>query len=400
MAKIQANQRAGSDQRLSAFLPVLVLTFIILNSSCSKPGSSTDPSGNSRGIPVRVAPVILKDVPLALDTFGKAQSKASVTIKARVTQVLESVHFKDGQRVSRGDLMFTLDSRPYEVALTQARAALARNKILAANAQLEVHRDLELLNKKMFSREDYDKAKADSDALVETLKSDQAAIEAARIDVDHCRITSPIDGLAGKVLVHAGNLVTANEVPLVTINQIKPMDVFFSLPQSELDRVRSYQSKGDLEVEATIPDDPDHPMKGTLTFIDNLVDAKNGTIELGATFANPDESLWPGRYVIIHLILTVQQDAMVVPHRAIVNSSMGQTVFVVKGDGTVEQRSVQVARTSGDDTVITAGLRSGERVVTDGQLQLEDGVRVEIESDETKAAASPETEPRDKRSTP
>jgi membrane fusion protein, multidrug efflux system len=400
MAKIRTNQWSGSDCGPLAVLVWLVLTVMMLNASCSKTDPQTDKSSKNLAIPVTVAPVVQKDVPLEVDTFGKAQSKASVTIKAQVTQVIQAVHFNEGHKISRGDLLFTLDSRPYNAALTHARAALARDKILTADAQLEVRRDGELLSKKMFAQEDYDKAKSAADAFVETLKADQAAIDAAQIDVDHCTITSPIDGLAGKVLVHAGNLVTANDVPLVMINQIKPIDVFFSLPQSELDRVRSYQNKADLEVEVTLPDDPDHPMKGPLTFIDNLVDTGNGTIELGATFTNPDECLWPGRYVLVHLVLTVQHDAVVVPQRAIVNSSIGQSVFVVKSDQTVEQRTVQVARTRGGETVIAAGLQPGEHVVTDGQLQLEDGTRVEIKSGGTKAAPLVAEKPGNKGATP
>ena len=336
-------------------------------------------------MPVTVAAVVQKDVPLELDTFGRAQSKASVTIKAQIAQVIETVHFQEGQKISRGDLLFTLNNRSYEVALAHARAALARDKILCDSAQLEAARDAELLAKKMLAQEDYDKAKSAGDSLAETLKADQTVIDAAQIDLDNCRITSPIDGRAGKVLVHAGNLVTANDVPLVVINQIKPIDVFFSLPQAELDRVRAYQSNAELAVEATLPGRPDHPEKGPLTFIDNLVDASNGTIELGATFPNPDERLWPGRYVLVHLVLTVQHDATVAPLRAIVTGSSGQYVFVLKDGETVQQRAVKVARTLGDDAVIEAGLQTGEQVVTDGQLQLEDGTKVEIGSGGAKA---------------
>lgn len=362
---------------------------VALCASCSRSGSSTDQGRGVRTVPVTVAPVVLKDVPLEVDTFGMAQSKASVTIKAKTTQAIQGVHFKEGDRIPRGAPLFTLDSQPSRVKLEQARATLARNRVLSAGAQVDLRRATELLGAGMLSQADYDKIKTNADALAETLKADQAAIDAAQIDVDNCRITSPIEGRAGRILVDAGNLVTANSLPLVVINQIKPMDVFFSLPQAELDRIRAYQRKGELVVEVSIPDDPGPAMRGPLTFIDNLVDTSNGTIELGATLPNQEERLWPGRYVRVHLALTVQRGALVVPRRAIVTSVAGQSAFVLKKDRTVEQRVVKVERTRGDDAVIAAGLQAGELVVTDGQLQLEEGTRVEVSPGEAKAGVSP-----------
>jgi membrane fusion protein, multidrug efflux system len=393
MSNIRTKQLSGAFCRSSAILVLLILAVAVLNASCSKSDSSTEKSGKSPAVPVTAAPIVQKDVPLELSTFGKAQSKASVTIKSKVTQIILSVHFQAGDKISRGDLLFSLDSHPYEVALANARAALSRDKVLFADAQLAVQRNKELLDKKMLSQEEYDKAKSVSEALAETLKADQAAIDAAQIGVDNCRITSPIDGRAGKVLVHAGNLVTADDVPLVMINQITPIDVFFSLPQAEFDRVRDYQSKANLAVEAVIPGEPERPENGFLTFIDNRIDPSNGTIEIGATFPNPDERLWPGSYVLINLMLTIQRDAVVAPLRAIVTGISGQYVFVVKQDQTAEMRTVKVVRTMGDDAVIETGLQPGEQVVTDGQLQLEDGTRLEINSGETKSALPIESTP-------
>ena len=385
MTTMQTMRWGAGDGRRAVVLVGLALALAVLSASCSRPNTSANKSRKSRAVPVTVAPVTQKDVPLELSTFGRARSKASVTIKAQVAQVILTVPFKEGQMVARGDLLFTLDSRPYEVALARARAALARDKVLSDQAQLELRRDGELLAKKMLAQEEYDKAKSGADAVVETLKADQSAIDAAQIDLDNCRITSPIDGRAGRVLVHAGNLVTANDVALVTINQIKPIDIFFSLPQAELDRVRAYQNKAELAVVATIPGEPDQPEKGSLTFIDNRVDDSNGTIEIGATFPNPDERLWPGRYVLVHLVLTVLHDAVVAPVRAVETGSAGQYVFVVKGGQTAELRAVKVARTVGDDAVIETGLQPGEHVVTDGQMQLEDGTTVEIGAGTAKA---------------
>jgi len=362
----------------STVLAWLALTALALAVACSRSAAAADKSREGRGVPVTVALVVQKEVPLVLETFGTAESKASVTVKSQVAQVIKSVHFKEGDAISRGDLLFTLDSRPSRVALEQARAALSRDRTLAAGAQLDLRRASELLEHKMLAQAEYDRTRMAADALAETIKLDQAAAEAAQIDVDNCRIASPIDGRAGRVLVHAGNLVPAKDLPLVVINQVKPIDIFFSLPQAELDRVRSHQSRGPLEVGVTLPDAPGRPIKGALTFIDNLVDRSNGTIQMGATLANQDERLWPGRYVLVQLTLTIQRAALVVPRRALVSRGPAQSVFVVKPDQRVEQRTVQVERTHGEDAVIGSGLRTGERVVTDGQMQLEDGTRVEV----------------------
>jgi multidrug efflux system membrane fusion protein len=377
MATNRTNRGPFPAVRSAAVRSALAMLAVTLCLSCSKSESRDERARGIRSIPVTVAPVVRKDVPLEVNTFGMAQSKASVTIKAKLSQVILAVHFKEGDLVARGALLFTLDSQPYRVKLEQARATLGRNSVLAAGAQADLRRATELLGAGMLSQADFDKLRTTADALTETLKADQATIDAAQIDVDNCRITSPIDGRAGKILVDPGNLVSASTMPLVVINQVKPMDVFFSLPQAELDRIRSYQSKAGLEVEVTLPEDPGPAMKGRLTFIDNLVDSSNGTIELGATLPNQDERLWPGRYVRVHLALTVQRDAVVVPRRAIVTSVAGQSAFVLKKDSTVEQRVVKVERTRGDDMVISAGLQAGELVVTDGQLQLENGSRVE-----------------------
>ena len=249
MTEIRTRRWFGADG-LSAVVRMLpVLALAVLGTSCSKSAPTADALRKSHAVPVTVAPVVQKDVPLELDTFGTAQSKASVTIKAQLTQVIRAVNFQEGQEISTGDLLFTLDSRPYEVALAHARAALARDQVLSDDAQLTARRNADLLDKKILAQEDYDTAKSAADALAETLKADQAVIDAAQIDLDNCKIISPIAGRAGKVLVHAGNLVTANDVPLVTINQIQPIDVFFSLPQAELDRIRNYQSQGELAVD-------------------------------------------------------------------------------------------------------------------------------------------------------
>jgi len=359
--------------------------------SCAKPGSAAPAkSGRARALPVTAAPAVTKSVARELNTFGTAQAVASVAIKAQVGELLKKVHFEKGQKIARGQLLFSLETKPFEVALQQARAALARDTAQAANAKLEAARMQALIEKKIAAQTDADKANAAAAALVETVKADEAAIAALQLDLDHCGIYSPIDGRAGNILVHEGNLVKANDVPLVLINQVSPIDVFFAIPQRDLGGIRTYMAEGDLPVEAIIPDDPDHPEKGRLTFVDNAVDADTGTIQLGALFPNANERLWPGQYVRVRLSLTVQKNATVVPTRAVQTGNSGKYVFVVRKDQTVELRPVKTGHVSGGDTVIEEGLQPEEQVVTDGHLQLIEGATVEVRAE---AAAELRTPP-------
>ena len=282
---------------------------------------------------------------MELNTFGTVRAAACVAVRSQVDEVLKEVHFEKGQKIARGDLLFTIESKPFEIAVQQTQAALAQNQTQAANGKRDAEREQELYGKKIASQSDNDTATANAEVLAQSVKAAEAALAHAQLQLDHCCIYSPIDGRAGNIMVTAGNLVKANDVPLVVINQISPIDIFFALPQAELDRVRAHMAQGELAVEAVLPDDPDHPELGRLTFIDNAVNASTGTIQLGASFSNADERLWPGRYVSVRLRLMVQQDAVVVPARALGTSSKGQFVFVVKPDRSVEQRSVQVART-------------------------------------------------------
>jgi multidrug efflux system membrane fusion protein len=221
--------------------------------------------------------------------------------------------------------------------------------------------------------------------------ADQAAIDQAKLQLEYCSIRSPIDGVAGTLLVYPGNLVKVNDPdhPLVTINQIHPIYVAFSVPEKNLSEIREYQAHGPLNVEATIPHSPVTPARGRLTFVDNTVNDTTGTIQLKALFPNEGKKLWPGQFVNVVLILTTQRDAIVVPSQAVQTGQQGSYVFVVKSDRTVESRPVVVAREVGGESVIERGLSSGEQVVTDGQLRLASGTRVEIKS-VAPTAADPE----------
>jgi membrane fusion protein, multidrug efflux system len=388
--RAQGREGRPGRSRWPAGLVIRLVAGLLLG---AQPEAWTEEKPHEReGVPVTVATVARRAVPLEIDTFGTAQAEASVLVRAQVGEILKEVHIQKGQQVARGDLLFTLESKPFEVALQQARAALARDQVLLVSARREAARQQELLAKKIAAPADADKTQADADALAETVKVDEATIATLQLDLDHCRIHAPIAGRVGKIMVDAGNLVQAKGDPLVQINQISPIDVFFAVPQAELDRVRAYRAQGELEVEAALPSDPAHPEKGRLSFIDNSVDTSTGTIRLGATFPNAEERLWPGRYVRLRLRLTVQADAIVVPARAVGAGSSGQYVFVVKGGQTAELRSVKVARTYGDDVVMASGVEPGEVVVTDGQLQLENGTKVEVLAPVKSVATTPERE--------
>ena len=353
---------------------------VLLNSACTKsPEGSQPPKPNkNKAIPVTADFVTRKDIPLELATFGVAQAVNRVTICSQLTEKLKEIHFKPGQRINRGDLLFNLETQSFELCLQKAREMLEKDQILAANARREAERNLHLQQKKYAAQEDTEKAQAEAAALLQAVRVDDVEVEIQKLNLANCRIYSPIDGRIGSILIHPGNIVRANDTPLAVINQIRPMDVFFSLPQRELNRIRDFQSKGEMSVEAILPDEPDWPEQGLLTFIDNTVDQSNGSVQFGASFQNRSERLWPGRYVQIRLQLTVQKEALVAPKRAVQSSSTNQYVFKIKEDKSVVMRPVKVTRTYGEYAVIEEGVNPGDQVVTDGHMQLADGVKVEI----------------------
>ena len=339
-------------------------------------------------MPVTVADVVQKTMPVEVHAVGTVQAYSTVSVKAQVEGTLAKVAFKEGQEVKKGDLLFQIDPRPFEAQLKQTEANLARDMALLDNARLQVTRYQDLVQKEYVSREQYEQFRATAASLEGTVLGDQANIETAKLQLDYCTIRSPIDGVTGSVLVHTGNLVKANDAdhPLLVINQIRPIYVEFFLPASNLSEIRKYHGTKALDVEAG-PPDGGLPARGLLTFLDNTVDAATGTIQLKAVFPNSDKTLWPGQFVNVTLTLTTQPDAIVVPTQAIQTGQKGQYVFVVKSDATVESRPVAVGNAIDDETVIEKGLGPGEQVVTDGQLRLTPNVKVEIKAGGSAPAA-------------
>jgi membrane fusion protein, multidrug efflux system len=357
----------------------IIISFLIINflSACSGDKKPPPPPP----VPVLAATVIEKTVPVELKVIGNVEAFSTVSIKSRLAGQLVQVNFKEGQDVKQGDLLFVIDPRPYEAALRQVEANLARDKALATKAQSDARRYAELIRKQFVSQQDYDQAKATADSLGATVNADQVAVQNARLNLSYCYIKAPISGRTGSLIAHQGNMIKDNaDTAMLVINQIQPIYVSFAVPEQNLAAVRKFMAAEKIKVEAVIAGQEDNPEMGVLSFIDNTVDKTTGTILCKATFANESKRLWPGLFVNVVVQLATQPNAVLVSSQAIQTSQEGQIVFVVKPDLTVEIRPVKVGRPIDGEVIITQGLKPGEQVVTDGQLRLVPGAKVEIKT--------------------
>ena len=340
--------------------------------------------GRRRGpqqVPVLAGKVEEKDVPRRLTAIGSAQAFATVAVKSRVDGQIVEAFFKAGQTVAKGDLLFRIDARPFEVALRLAQANLERDRAQATKAQGDVTRYKSLVGKGYTSQQKYEEARATFDALRAVQKADEAAIEAAKLQLDYTAIRSPIDGRTGNMLVDTGNLIKANDAgPLVVITQLRPIYVTFSVPEHYLARIKRLMAEGEVPVEAKLPGTETASARGHLVFINNAVDTNTGTIQLKAEFENAGTELTDGQFVNVALTLEHRPTALVIPSQALQDGQRGTFVFVVKENSTVEMRDVIADDTVGDVTVITKGLAAAETVVLDGQLLLRPGSKVAIKS--------------------
>jgi multidrug efflux system membrane fusion protein len=320
-------------------------------------------------------------MPITISVIGTAEAFSTVSVRPQITGELTSVTFREGDDVRKGQVLFTLDRRPLEAALQQAEAILARDLAQAANAKAQATRYEDLANRGIATREQVDQTRTAAAALDATIGADRAAVDHARIQLQYATIVAPISGRTGALMVHAGNLVRANDTtPLVVINQVTPINVAFALPEARLTDVKRYMAAGTLTVEARPPNDASATSKGSIGFVDNQVDQTTGTIRMKGTFPNQDRRLWPGQFVNITVTLTTDPDALVVPTTAVQMGQQGQYVYIVKPDQTAELRTVTVARAEGAETVIQQGIAAGETVVTDGQLRLVPGSRVSVKT--------------------
>lgn len=342
-------------------------------------GSRADTQKSAPPVPVTTAPVLLKTVPVRLYAIGNVESYTTVALKARVDGEILSVHFKEGDEVRQGQLLFEIDPRPFAASLRQAEANLAKDKALLDRATEQDKRYKGLLEQNFISMDAYEQVRTNAETAAATVKADQAAAESAKLSLDYCTIRAPVTGYAGRIQIQQGNLVKANDTnALVTINQIVPVYVSFSVPEQSLAEIRKYQADGELRVQTRLAD-TSHPLvTGRLSFIDNSADLTTGTIKLKGEFPNTDKALWPGQFVNVVITLYEQKDAIVAPSAAVQNGPTGEYVFVVKGDQTVELREIKVTRADGEDTVVASGLHPGDQVVTVGQLRLAPGTKVNV----------------------
>ena len=362
----------------------LALVLLIGAAACGKdpaPANTAPPAA-----PVVVGQVVRRDVPVSLRSIGNVTPLATVDVRAQVDGKILAVRFAEGADVTKGQPLFIIDPEPYKIALAQAEAALARDQAMLQKAKGDVERYAKLVAKEYVTREQYETAEAQAGSLEATIRADQAAVAAARLDLSRTTIEAPISGRAGTFRVDAGNLVKASGDPLVTILANRPVRVSFSAPEKYLSEIRGRQARGALRVMASAPGETGQGHEGTLTFIDNTVDRTTGTIKLEATFPNDDRALWPGQFVELTLLISTQADAVVVPTSAIQAGQQGSYVFVVKEDQTAEMRPVVVDRAIGDESVVARGLEGGETVVTDGQLRVIPGAKV-VAAPPQKAAA-------------
>jgi multidrug efflux system membrane fusion protein len=361
--------------RFFFFIVSIVVTVFLF--ACSK--KSGPPQ--KEAVPVEVTRVVQKTVPVQIRVIGNVEAYSTISVKSQIEGVLIRVHFKEGQNVKKGEQLFTIDPRPYEAALKQAEANLAKDTAQVENARVEVNRYAELVKKGYVAQEQYDQIRTNAAALEATVNADKAMVENARLQLKYCFIYSPITGRTGNLMANQGNLIKANaDNPMVTINQIQPIYVTFSVPEQYLNEIKKYMAARKLNVEAFISKEDVMPEQGVLTFIDNTVDMATGTIKLKGTFANKGKRLWPGQFVNVLLTLTMQPNAIVIPSQAVQAGQSGVYVFVIKNDLTVESRPVVVARSLDGESVIEKGLQLGEKVVTDGQLRLVPGAKVEIKT--------------------
>jgi multidrug efflux system membrane fusion protein len=331
-------------------------------------------------VPVLVGTVTEKTVSVELKVIGNVEPYSTVSIKSRIAGQLVQVNFKEGQDVKTGELLFVIDPRPYEAALKQAQANLEKDKALAIKAKTDAVRYAELIRKQFVSQQEYDQAKATAESLGATVNSDQVAVQNAQLNLSYCYIKAPITGRTGSLLAHQGNMIKENaDTAMLVINQIQPIYVTFSVPQRHLTEIRKYVAEEKVPVEAVIPGQ-ENPETGLLTFINNTVDTATGTFVCKATFTNEHKRLWPGLFVNVVVKLASEPNAVLVPTQAVQTSQEGQIVFLVKPDLTVEVRPVEVGRAIDGDTIVSKGLKPGDRVVTDGQLRLVPGAKIQIKS--------------------
>lgn len=391
------------------------LVFILVG--CTK---VAPPQTERAAVPVAVGKAVRKSVPVLLNAIGNVEAYSTIAVKAQIGGYLMHVYFKEGQDVQKDAVLFEIDPRPYEQAVSQAEATivrdialqhqaeanLAKDKAQAENTRAQANRYSRLTTEGVVSKEQNEQFRTNANAMDESVKADQAAIESARaavnadraaleaakLNLSYCRITSPINGRTGILQVKEGNLVKANaDTPMVTINQVAPIYVTFAVPEQQLGAIRESRARSEMRVEAQIPNRQAAAKQGVLTLIDNSVDITTGTIKLKASFPNTENLLWPGQFVNVVVTLGNEANVTVVPSEAVQTGQSGPYAFVVKSDNTVESRQLTTGRVIGHETIVDKGIQPGDTVVIDGQMRLVPGALVKPTATVAQEGVEPST---------
>ena len=374
----------------AATLALTAITALVMPQLIGSFAPSADaqsPPASAAGVPVTAGTVATTDVPVFLSAIGTVQAFNMVTIKSRVDGQIVKVAFSEGQDVKAGTALIQIDPRPYQALLDQAMATKQKDEAQLASAQSDLVRWAELVPQGVKSRQTYDQQKALVQQYQATIKADEAQIETARLNLSYADIRAPIDGRLGMRLVDAGNMVRATDAAgLVTISQLKPIFVSFTVPQENLHKIHEKKAGGELTVLAFGSDNKTQLAEGKLSVIDNAIDQPTGTIRIKATFANADERLWPGEFVNVRLVLSVRKGAPTVPAQTVQDGPTGRYAYIIKEDGTVERRPVEVTAVQDGLAVIGKGLAVGDKVVVEGQYRLTNGARVRVEAKPAGAA--------------
>jgi membrane fusion protein, multidrug efflux system len=382
MTRSQRKFKACKCLACSTRTAMHLVTFAALACGCAKPQAAPPARPATR---VTVSKVIQKTMPVEVTAVGNVEAISTISIRAQVAGEVQNIHFKEGDFVKKGQVLLTIDPRPYEAALAQAKAALARDKATGTYNRAQAQRYKTLFDQGVVPAEQVDSFTSAADASDATVNADEAAVKTAELNLEYCTIESPIDGRTGTVMVKAGNLVKVADVPIVVVN--------FTVPQQYWPDIKQDIERRALHVTVTIPQDSGRPAEGTLTFVDNIVDSTTGTIHLRGTFENSQNRLWPGLYVGVLLTLSRQPNATVVPAHAIITTQESSYVYVVKANDTVEQRTVVPNRTIENDTVVEKGLQPGEVIVTDGQVNLVPGAKIEVKNSGPEPMVEPASRP-------
>ncbi len=381
--------------RKATFAAVSALALVIsLSLGCSKntaqAAGPASPANQRPAAPVIVSTVQQRDVPVQVTAIGNVEAYQTVQIRSQVNGQLQRVLFKEGDDVRKGQLLFQLDKAPFQAALEQAEGNLQRDQANAVNAQAQAGRYTALETQGVISREQADTMRTQAQANASAVNADKAAVDAAKVQLRYTDIYAPIDARAGALLINVGNLIKANDTPfLVQLNQIQPIYVTFSIPETQLQEVRKFSANGKLKVLAYPKGQTTNEAEGTLTFIDNGVDPTTGTVKLKGTFLNKDRRLWPGEFVDVVLNLSTQKNALLVPTKAIQTGQQGTYIFVVTQDNTAKAVPVKTVGTYQNLTLLAGGVNSGDRVIVDGQLRVVPNGKVNVQSTVAPNAAGP-----------